>query len=158
MLALDQTFDVPRYLPTSSRRFSHPKGLKPDGSLDTPRPLSRSMTNSTTESIRSAHEVHPRQPGEADPPRGPCWDLWASCGPKVAGRKSLSPRFLLAHHTTRCRGGHPQACGMPILRSANSFAGTGASNQPHHLAVCGLGPRHGRTPQKKAQAVSLTYS
>ena len=28
--------------------------------------------------------------------------------PKVAGQKSLSPKFLLAYHTTRCRGGHPQ--------------------------------------------------
>ena len=37
---------------------------------------------------------------------------------------------------------------MPILRSANSFADTGASNHPHHLAICGLGPRHGRTPKK----------
>ena len=30
----------------------------------------------------------------------------------------------------------------------NTFAGTGAPNYPHHLAVRGLGPRHGRTPQK----------
>ena len=28
---------------------------------------------------------------------------------------------------------------MPILRSANSFADTGASNHPHHLAIRGLG-------------------
>ena len=37
---------------------------------------------------------------------------------------------------------------MLILCLANSFAGTGASNHPHHLAIHGLGPRHGRTPQK----------
>ena len=28
---------------------------------------------------------------------------------------------------------------MPILCSANSFIGPGASNHPHHLAICGLG-------------------
>ena len=37
---------------------------------------------------------------------------------------------------------------MLILCSANSFAGPGASNHPHHLAVCGMGPQHGRSPQK----------
>ena len=37
---------------------------------------------------------------------------------------------------------------MPILCSANSFASTRALNHPHHLPVRGLGPRHGRTPQK----------
>ena len=29
--------------------------------------------------------------------------------------------------------------GMPVLRSANSFANAGASNHPHHLAIRGLG-------------------
>ena len=28
---------------------------------------------------------------------------------------------------------------MPVLCSANSFIGPGASNHPHHLAICGLG-------------------
>ena len=37
---------------------------------------------------------------------------------------------------------------MPVLRSANTFAGIGAPNHPHHLAIRGLGPQHGRTPQK----------
>ena len=37
---------------------------------------------------------------------------------------------------------------MLVLCSANSFSSTGASNHPHHLAIRGLGPRHGRTPQK----------
>ena len=36
-----------RYSPTSSRRSSHPKGLKPDESLDAPRPSSCSVMNST---------------------------------------------------------------------------------------------------------------
>ena len=38
--------------------------------------------------------------------------------------------------------------GMSVLRSANSSAGTGAPNHPHHLAIHGLGPRHGRTLKK----------
>ena len=38
--------------------------------------------------------------------------------------------------------------GMLILCSTNSFASTGTSNHPHHLAIRGLGSRHGRTPQK----------
>ena len=37
---------------------------------------------------------------------------------------------------------------MPVLCSTNPFAGTGAPNHPHHLAIHGLGPRHGRKPQK----------
>ena len=37
---------------------------------------------------------------------------------------------------------------MPVLHSVNSFTDVGASNHPHHLAIRGLGPRHGRTPQK----------
>ena len=37
---------------------------------------------------------------------------------------------------------------MPVLRSANPFAGIRAPNHPHHLAVRGLGPRHGGTPKK----------
>ena len=37
---------------------------------------------------------------------------------------------------------------MPVLRSTNPFAGTGAPNHPHHLVIRGLGPRHGR-PLKK---------
>ena len=37
---------------------------------------------------------------------------------------------------------------MSVLCSANSFADTGTSNHPRHLVVRGLGPRHGRTPQK----------
>ena len=37
---------------------------------------------------------------------------------------------------------------MPVLRSANPFAGTGAPNHPHHLAIHGLGPRHGGTLKK----------
>ena len=37
---------------------------------------------------------------------------------------------------------------MPILCSANSFAGTGASKHPHHLAIHGMRPRHGG-PLKK---------
>ena len=53
-------------------------------------------------------KVRPRQPGKTDPPRGPFRDLWVSCGPKIPGRKNLLLRFLLAHRTTRCRGGHPQ--------------------------------------------------
>ena len=28
---------------------------------------------------------------------------------------------------------------MLVLRSANSFADIGASNHPHHMAICGLG-------------------
>ena len=36
VLALDQKTGERRYSPTSSRRFSHPKGLKRDGSLDVP--------------------------------------------------------------------------------------------------------------------------
>ena len=32
---------------------------------------------------------------------------------------------------------------MPVLRLANSFAGTGAPKNPHHPDICGLGPRHG---------------
>ena len=37
---------------------------------------------------------------------------------------------------------------MPVLCSVNPFADIGAPNHPHHLAIRGLGPRHGRTPQK----------
>ena len=37
---------------------------------------------------------------------------------------------------------------MPVLRSTNTFAGTGAPNHPHHLAIHGLGPQHDGTPQK----------
>ena len=37
---------------------------------------------------------------------------------------------------------------MSVLCSTNSFASTGAPNHPHHLAIHGLGSRHGRTPQK----------
>ena len=37
---------------------------------------------------------------------------------------------------------------MSVLCSANSFADAGDSNHPNHLAIHGLGPRHGRTPQK----------
>ena len=94
------------------------------------------------------HEVHPHQPGEAAPPRGPCQDLRTSRGPKVAGRKSLLPRFLLAHRATRCRGGRPQVRRMPVLCLANPFAGARAPNHPNHLPIHGLGPRHGGTPQK----------
>ena len=48
---------------------------------------------------------------------------------------------------------------MPVLRSANSFAGIGAQNHPHHLATRGLGPLHGRTPQKGPRRLhSPTYS
>ena len=36
---------------------------------------------------------------------------------------------------------------MPVLRSANSPAGAGASDHPHHLVIRSLGPRHGWTPQ-----------
>ena len=28
---------------------------------------------------------------------------------------------------------------MSVLRSTNTFTGTGAPNHPHHLAICGLG-------------------
>ena len=37
---------------------------------------------------------------------------------------------------------------MPVLRSSNSFACIGAPNHPHHLAIHGLEPWHGRTAQK----------
>ena len=37
---------------------------------------------------------------------------------------------------------------MPVLCSANPFVGTRAPNHLHHLAIHGLGPQHGRTPQK----------
>ena len=37
---------------------------------------------------------------------------------------------------------------MLVLLSANPFARTGALNHPHHLAIHGLGPRHGGTSQK----------
>ena len=37
---------------------------------------------------------------------------------------------------------------MPVLCSANSFASTGAPNHPYHLAIRGLGPRHGGTLKK----------
>ena len=37
---------------------------------------------------------------------------------------------------------------MPVLCSADSPAGARTSDHPHHLAIHGLGPQHGRTPQK----------
>ena len=37
---------------------------------------------------------------------------------------------------------------MPVLRLANPFADIGAPNHPHHLAIHGMGPRHGRTLKK----------
>ena len=37
---------------------------------------------------------------------------------------------------------------MPVLRSANPFTSARAPNHPNHLAIRGLGPRHGRTSQK----------
>ena len=37
---------------------------------------------------------------------------------------------------------------MLVLRSTNSPASAGALDHPHHLAIRGLGPRHGWTPQK----------
>ena len=111
------------------------------------------------ESIGGAHEVHPYQLGEAAPPRGPCQDLWTSHSPKVTGQKSLSPRFLLAHRATRCRGGHPQVRRMPVVCSANPFTGARAPNHPNHLAIHGLGPRHGRIPQERPrQFHSPTHS
>ena len=32
---------------------------------------------------------------------------------------------------------------MLVLHSTNPFASIGAPNHSHHLAICGLGPRHG---------------
>ena len=40
---------------------------------------------------------------------------------------------------------------MPVLRLVNSFVGAGASNHPRHLAILGLGPQHGWTPQKGSE-------
>ena len=37
---------------------------------------------------------------------------------------------------------------MLVLCSTNSSAGTRTSDHPQHLAFHGLGPQHGRTPQK----------
>ena len=100
------------------------------------------------ESIGGTNEVHPHQPGAVAPPRGPCRDLRTSRGPKVSGQKNLSPRFLLAHHAMRRRGGRPQVRRMLVLCSTNPFTGTGAPNHPNHLVIRGLGSRHGGTPQE----------
>ena len=45
----------------------------------------------------------PYRPRETAPPQGPCQNLRTSHGPEVAGQKSLSPRFLLAHYAARLK-------------------------------------------------------
>ena len=48
---------------------------------------------------------------------------------------------------------------MPVLSSTNSPTSTGALDHPHHLAICGMGPQHGRTPQKGPERLhSPTHS
>ena len=74
------------------------------------------------------------------------------CGHHAAqGLWSEKPfaKVFTGHRATRCRGGRPQVRRMLVLCSANPFTSTGAPNHPNHLAIHGLGPRHGRTPQKR---------
>src|SRR4051812_7995637 len=82
-----------------------------------------------------------------DPEGNTSGRVWPSRLIKGIGREGFQAWFLLANSSAECGGSSQEMQWLLEVRQADPFASIQAQNHTHHLAVCSLVPRHGRTIQ-----------
>jgi ribonuclease HI len=81
----------------------------------------------------------PREQGQGARPRHPRRRLRPPCRPEGASRERLPTRVLLAHRDRRRHPSRTHMRGVPVLRPTNPSPGSGAPDDPDHLALRRLG-------------------
>ena len=79
--------------------------------------------------------------------RHPSRRAWPPCGFKSTCRQSLPPWFFLADCSRRRQGLGPKMQRVPEILFQATSAGFCTQDYSHCLALCCLGPGHGRTIQ-----------
>ena len=86
--------------------------------------------------------------------RGPTLGgLWPPCCSTDPRRERLPTRLLLANGRSRCHRTRTIMLWVPVLRQTDASARPRSSDDPHHLAVCGVGARFSRTSTKGERRV-----
>ena len=92
--------------------------------------------------------LHPLRTGEAFAERYPRWGLWSPCRAPNPGQKHVPTGLLLAYHGSRCQANRTHLRRVPVLCSTDSPPGPSTPDDPHHMAIHGLGAQSSWTSQE----------
>ena len=129
-------------LPPPRRTTSRQDG---SSTARTSRQVLRSCRGRTlqTKPHRDHVALYPWRTGKTSAKRHPRWGLRSPCHAEDLGWKCIPTGLLLAHCSSRRRANRTHLRRVPVLRSANSPPGLGTPDDPHHMALRGLGSRPG---------------